>query len=99
MVEDTSVNEEQRNEIAEYLYNEIDDCDSCPLEKICDEHCKDMWAKFLASKNMVNWNLEEELMDKDFSEGFLHDIADLMKECVKHNTDNVNIIFSFGDKK
>lgn len=38
-------------------------------------------------------------MDKDFSEGFLHDIADLMKECVKHNTDNVNIIFSFGDKK
>lgn len=54
MVEDTSMNEEQRNEIAEYLYNEIDDCDSCPLEKICDEHCKDMWAKFLASKNMVN---------------------------------------------
>nr|DAU15693.1 MAG TPA: hypothetical protein [Caudoviricetes sp.] len=38
-------------------------------------------------------------MDKDFSEGFLHDIADLLKECVKHNTDNVDITFSFGDRK
>lgn len=38
-------------------------------------------------------------MDKDFSEGFLHDIADLLKECVKHNTDNIDITFSFGDKK
>ena len=64
------MNEEQRNEIAEYLYNEIDDCDSCPLEKICDEHCKDMWAKFLASKNMVIkiWrkNLWIKIFQKDF---------------------------------
>lgn len=38
-------------------------------------------------------------MDKDFSEGFLHDIADLLEECGKHKTDNVDITFPFGDKK
>lgn len=38
-------------------------------------------------------------MDKDFSEGFMHDIADLLEECEKHKTDNVDITFSFGDKK
>lgn len=44
---------EKNKEIAEYLYDEIDDCDSCPLEKICDRHCEDMWRKFLESKDMV----------------------------------------------
>lgn len=41
---------EQKNDIAEYLYNEIDDCDDCPLEKICDRYCKDMWIEFLSRK-------------------------------------------------
>lgn len=44
---------EKKSEIAEYLYNEIDDCNNCPLERICDRHCEDMWLKFLTSKDMV----------------------------------------------
>ena len=44
---------EKNSEIAEYLYNEIDNCDNCPLERICDRYCEDMWLKFLTSKDMV----------------------------------------------
>lgn len=44
---------EKKSEIAEYLYNEIDDCNNCPLERICDTHCEDTWLKFLTSKDMV----------------------------------------------
>lgn len=38
-------------------------------------------------------------MDKDFSEGFMHDVADLLKCCKKNNTDNVNLVFTIGDKE
>lgn len=38
-------------------------------------------------------------MDKDFSEGFMHDIADLLEYCAENNTDNVDLIFCFGDKE
>lgn len=34
-------------------------------------------------------------MDKDFSEGFMLDIADLLECCVENNTDNVDLIFYF----
>lgn len=38
-------------------------------------------------------------MDKDFSKGFMLDIADLFECCVENNTDNVDLIFTFGDKE
>ena len=38
-------------------------------------------------------------MEKEFSEGFLHDIADLMGGCVEHDTDNVDLVFTFNNKK
>lgn len=31
-------------------------------------------------------------MDKDFSEGFMHDIADLLKYCAENNTDNASLV-------
>ena len=36
-------------------------------------------------------------MDKDFSEGFMHDIADLLECCKENNTDNVDLKFTFED--
>ena len=36
-------------------------------------------------------------MDKDFSEGFMHDIADLLECCKENNTDNVDLKFNFED--
>ena len=30
-------------------------------------------------------------MDKDFSEGFMHDVADLLEYCAENNTDNVDL--------
>ena len=39
----------------------------------------------------------EESMDKDFSEGFMHDIADLLECCKENNTDNVDLKFTFED--
>ena len=36
-------------------------------------------------------------MDKDFSEGFMHDIADLLECCKENNTDNVGLKFTFED--
>ncbi len=38
-------------------------------------------------------------MEKEFSEGFLHDLADLMDYCVDNNTDNIDLHFAFGNKK
>ena len=38
-------------------------------------------------------------MDKNFSEGFTHDVADLLEYCAENNTDNVDLIFAFGDKE
>ena len=38
-------------------------------------------------------------MDKDFSEGFMHDIADLLEYCAENNTDNVDLTFTFGNKE
>ena len=38
-------------------------------------------------------------MDKNFSEGFTHDVADLLEYCAENNTDNVDLIFTFGDKE
>lgn len=28
----------------------VDDCDKCPLEKICDSACYIVWQKFMRSK-------------------------------------------------
>lgn len=38
-------------------------------------------------------------MDKEFTEGFMHDVADLLERCAGNNTDNVDLIFTFGDKE
>lgn len=37
-------------------------------------------------------------MDKKFSEGFMHDIADLLEMCRNRNTDNVELFFDINDK-
>ena len=36
-------------------------------------------------------------MDKEFSEGFILDIADLLELCMKKNTDNITINLLLGD--
>lgn len=35
-------------------------------------------------------------MDKIFSEGFLHDMADLLDLCAKNETDNMSLMFDFN---
>ena len=37
-------------------------------------------------------------MEKEFSEGFMHDLADLLQECGKNQTDNVSLEFEVGGK-
>lgn len=37
-------------------------------------------------------------MNKEFSEGFMHDIADLLKMCSDNNTDNMELEFDIGGK-
>lgn len=36
---------------------------------------------------------------KEFSQGFLHDIADLMDMCVEGETDNLEVIIPVNEKK
>ena len=36
---------------------------------------------------------------KNFSEGFLHDIADLIDMCIKNDTDNLEVIIPINGKK
>lgn len=36
-------------------------------------------------------------MDKDFSESFMHDIAELLDFCKESKTDNVDLKFAFED--
>lgn len=38
-------------------------------------------------------------MEKEFSEGFLHDLADLLDYCKDNKTDNIDLHFVFGSKK
>ena len=38
-------------------------------------------------------------MEKEFSEGFLHDLADLMDYCKDNKTDNIDLYFIFGNKR
>lgn len=33
-------------------------------------------------------------MEREFSEGFMHDIADLLQACLENNTDNVELSFN-----
>ena len=35
---------------------------------------------------------------KDFSEGFMHDIADLLELCMKNQTDNIGLTFEINGK-
>ena len=35
-------------------------------------------------------------MDKDFSEGFMHDLADLLEVCMKGKTDTVELDFDIN---
>lgn len=43
--------------IAKHLEKNMESCEKCPLEKICDTYCVEMWKKFfemkLASKNIL----------------------------------------------
>lgn len=36
-------------------------------------------------------------MKKEFSEGFMHDVGDLLHECSKNNTDNVSVVLQLED--
>ena len=38
-------------------------------------------------------------MEKEFSEGFLHDLADLMDYCKDNKTDSIDLHFIFGNKR
>lgn len=35
-------------------------------------------------------------MDKEFSEGFLHDMADLLEYCVENKTDSLELHFNIN---
>lgn len=37
-------------------------------------------------------------MNKTFSQGFIHDIAELLDICIENNTDNVDLNFNFDGK-
>ena len=45
-----------------------------------------------------NFHDKGEKMDKNFSEGFIHDIADLMLICVDKDTDNLAIELDINGK-
>lgn len=36
--------------------------------------------------------------DRNFSEGFMKDIADMLRYCVENNTDNVDLEFNINGK-
>lgn len=38
-------------------------------------------------------------MDKEFSEGFMNDIADLLYLCKKNNTDNIELNFNINGRQ
>ena len=38
-------------------------------------------------------------MNKDFSEGFMHDIADLLEYCVENKTDSLELNFEINGTK
>ena len=38
-------------------------------------------------------------MEKEFSEGFLHDLADLMDYCKDNKTDSIDLHFVCGNKR
>lgn len=38
-------------------------------------------------------------MDKEFSEGFLYDVADLLEACMENETDNIDLIFDCNGTK
>ena len=38
-------------------------------------------------------------MDKEFSEGFLHDLADLLEFCSNNNTDTIELYFDLDGKE
>lgn len=38
-------------------------------------------------------------MDKEFSEGFQRDIADLLEYCMENRTDSVALVFNYDETK
>ena len=42
---------------------------------------------------------EEQDMDKDFSVGFMHDVADLITICKEKNTNNIELSFDIEGKE
>lgn len=38
-------------------------------------------------------------MDKEFSEGFLHDLADLLDMCSKGDTDTISLSFDINGRR
>ena len=45
---------------------------------------------------LENWRRE---MDKEFSEGFLHDLADLLDMCSKGDTDTISLSFDINGRQ
>ena len=43
--------------------------------------------------------IKEYIMEKEFSEGFLHDLADLLDYCKDNKTDSIDLHFAFGNKR
>jgi hypothetical protein len=37
-------------------------------------------------------------MDKEFSEGFMQDLADLLEFCMENKTDSMELDFNYGGK-
>lgn len=50
--------------------------------------CKDGWKEGARMKDM----------DKEFSEGFMQDLADLLELCMKNKTDSMELDFDYSGK-
>ena len=50
-------------------------------------------------KKCFMWKIGGEKMDKEFSEGFLHDLADLLDMCSKGDTDTISLSFDINGRQ
>ena len=55
-----------------------------------------MWTGNLSAK-LKFW--EGDTVEKDFSEGFMHDVADLLDGCMKEKTDTAEVILNVNGKE
>lgn len=50
----------QDMKIGEFMSILFDDCYECPLEKVCDGFCEEVWAGFFGSKVKEEGLIKEE---------------------------------------